>query len=144
MDKAGILKLCAKIGMCIDNVCNTGYTIQISDYRLINGCLKNIEEELAKHGKWISCGERLPKNLQTVIAVCVNHKPESYYSDIKDKPFTAPCIFYNGEWFWWSSNCKDYLAEYGRADFDKVDDAVEITRWMLLPESPEVNEDEAD
>lgn len=31
----------------------------------------------------------------------------------------------------------EQLAEYGKDNFDLVDDAVEITHWMPLPEAPE-------
>ena len=84
--------------------------------------------------KWIPVSERLPENLEPVNITWVNHDPESYYVDIKDKPFTATGIHYRGQWYWYSTTCADYLGEYGSNDIDKVDDAIEIVAWMPLPE----------
>lgn len=41
---------------------------------------------------WTPCSERLPEELVPVNITWVNHEPESYYEDIKDKPFSATGI----------------------------------------------------
>jgi hypothetical protein len=78
--------------------------------------------------------ERLPEDLSEVNVTWVNHNPEPYYEFTKDKPFTATAVYYKGEWYWYSATCVDYLAEYGRCDWNKVSDVIEIIAWMPLPE----------
>ena len=94
--------------------------------------------------KWIPVSERLPEDLEPVNITWVNHNPESYYADIKDKPFTATGHYYKGRWYWYSSTCQDYLEEYGRCDVDEIDTDIEVIAWMPLPEpykeSEETNE----
>lgn len=87
-----------------------------------------------EHGEWIPVSEKTPKELTPVNITWVNRNPESYYKDIKDKPFSATGVYYKGEWYWYSATCEDYLAEYGRAEWDKIDANIEITAWMPLPE----------
>lgn len=88
--------------------------------------------------RWIPCSERMPENDVPVNIVWTNHKPESYYSHIKDKQFTATGVCHNGKWHWYSCVCVDYLQEYGKCEVDEVDEAIEILFWMPMPESPEV------
>ena len=83
---------------------------------------------------WIPVSERLPENNEAVNITYVNHDPESYYSSVKDKPFTATGVYFSGSWYWWSSTVQDYLDEYGRFEPCKIDEAVEILAWMPLPE----------
>ena len=85
--------------------------------------------------QWIPCSERMTEDLSEVNATWVNHNPEPYYEFIKDKPFTATAVYYKGEWYWYSATCVDNLAEYGRCDWDKVSDVIEIIAWMPLPEA---------
>ena len=84
--------------------------------------------------RWIPCSERLPKNTEPVNITWVNRKPEPYYADIKDKPFTATGHYHNGKWWWYSAVCQDYLDEYGKCEMDEVDGDIEVTAWMPLPE----------
>lgn len=84
--------------------------------------------------QWILCSERLPDELEEVNVTWVNHKPEPYYDFVKDKPFTASAVYYKDDWYWYSSVCTDLLAECGKNEIDKIDDAIEITAWMPLPE----------
>ena len=88
--------------------------------------------------EWVSVEDRLPEELTPVNIVWVNRKPPSYYANIKDKPFTATGIFYRDRWYWYSVVCEDMLGEYGDYEPDRVDEKIEITHWMPLPEPPEV------
>ena len=90
--------------------------------------------ELIEQTRWIPVSERLPKELEPVNITWINHNPESYYADIKDKPFTATGVYFNGQWYWWSTLCTDILAEYSHNYDDIIDDDIEITAWMPLPE----------
>ena len=83
---------------------------------------------------WIPVTERLPENNDPVNVTSVNHNPEVYYMDIKDKPFTATAHYHRGHWYWYSSVTQDNLDEYGTWTPDLVDKDVEITAWMPLPE----------
>lgn len=85
--------------------------------------------------KWTPCSEKPPEELTPVNITWVNRNPEPYYNDIKDKPFSATGVYYKGEWYWYSSTCEDYLAEYGRNEVDKIDASIEITAWMPLIEA---------
>lgn len=46
IDKTAILKKLDAIGMCINNVCNTGYTLQECDISFINEQIKHIEDTI--------------------------------------------------------------------------------------------------
>ena len=115
-----------------------------------NGCLESIEALMAEgeiydieYSPWIPVSEKLPEDLEPVNITWVNHEPEPYYHDIKDKNFIATGIYYRGQWYWYSTTCADYLGEYGSNEVDKVDDAVEIVAWMPLPKpyKPQESED---
>ena len=97
-------------------------------------------EKLLPH--WIPCSERLPDELEEVNVTWVNHRPEPYYDFVKDKPFTASAVYYKDDWYWYSSVCTDLLAECGKNEIDKIDDAIEITAWMPLPEPYKEGADE--
>lgn len=99
---------------------------------------------LEQEPRWIPVSERLPEDLEPVNITWVNHNPERYYADIKDKPFTATGHYCNGKWWWYSADCQDYLNEYGRCDVDAMDDDIEVVAWMPLPEpyEPQESEDE--
>ena len=114
-----------------------------------NGCLESIEALMAEgeiydieYSPWIPVSEKLPEDLEPVNITWVNHEPEPYYHDIKDKNFVATGIYYRGQWYWYSTTCADYLGEYGSNEVDKVDDAVEIVAWMTLPKPYEPQESE--
>lgn len=97
--------------------------------------MRDLVAFLSKMPKWIPVSERLPEELEPVNITWVNHEPEPYYHDIKDKNFVATGIHYRNQWYWYSTTCADYLGEYGSNEIDKVDDAVEIIAWMPLPPS---------
>lgn len=90
-----------------------------------------------KFTPWIPASVRLPKELEPVNVVWVNHRPEPYYQEMKDVPQKATAVYYREKWYWWSCVCEDLLAEHGTNEADQVDDDVEITHWMPLPEPPE-------
>ena len=92
--------------------------------------------------KWIPVSERLPEELETVNITWINHNPESYYADIKGKPFTATGVYFNGQWYWWSTLCTDILAEYSHNYDDVIDDDIEIIAWQPLPEPYKVEPQE--
>ncbi len=87
---------------------------------------------------WRRVEDGLPESNDAVNVVWVNRNPESYYADIKDKPFVATAHYHNGKWYWFSATCKDYLDEYGRCEVDEVDKDIDILYWMPLS-SPPVN-----
>lgn len=89
--------------------------------------------DLIEESKWISVKERLPDDLEPVNITWINHDPEPYYKEIKDKPFTATGVYFNGQWYWWSTLCTDTLAEYSNNYDDIIDTAIEITHWKPLP-----------
>lgn len=91
-------------------------------------------KQLREQTRWIPVSERLPEELEPVNVTWVNHNPESYYADIKDKPFTATGVYFNGQWYWWSTLCTDILAAYSHNYDDFIDDDVEIIAWQPLPE----------
>ena len=88
--------------------------------------------------KWIPCSERLPEDNVPVNITWINREPVSYYAEIKDVPFTATGVYFKGKWYWYSSTVEDYLAEYGRAEWDEIEEAmhnsIEVVAWMPLPE----------
>lgn len=100
----------------------------------IGGYLDGYEKAMEQQPRWISVSERLPEDLEPVNITWVNHEPEPYYHDIKDKNFVATGIHYRGKWYWYSTTCADYLGEYGDNEIDLVDDAIEVMAWMPLPE----------
>ena len=116
------------------------------EWRGIYGRCEELINELPsvtqKSGKWIPVSERLPEDLEPVNITWVNHNPERYYEEIKDKPFTATGHYYKGRWYWYSCTCQDYLEEYGRCDFDEIDMDIEVIAWMPLPEPYESQESE--
>ena len=102
------------------------------EFRQLADWLKELKQ-LREQTRWISVSERLPEDLEPVNITWVNHEPEPYYHDIKDKNYVATGIHYKGQWYWYSTTCADYLGEYGSNEVDKVDDAIEIVAWMQLP-----------
>ena len=83
---------------------------------------------------WIPVSERLPDDLEPVNITWINHEPEPYYKEIKGKPFTATGVYFNGQWYWWSTLCTDTLAEYSHNYDDIIDKAIEVIAWQPLPE----------
>lgn len=78
--------------------------------------------------------ERLPEELVPVNVTWINKNSKApYYEHIKDVPFTATAVYYNGNWYWWSSTCVDYLKEYGKCDRELVDKGIAILTWMSIP-----------
>ena len=93
-----------------------------------------LEIHKAEQSKWIPVSERLPRDLEPVNITWINHNPENYYENIKDKPYTATALRANCRWYWWSTRCVDILKEYGRDELNEVDYGIEIIAWMPLPE----------
>lgn len=86
--------------------------------------------------KWISVKDRLPETIEAVNIVWTNRDPEPYYAYIKDRPLVGTGYYYNGKWWWYSATCEDYLRGYGRSEVDRVDEGIDITHWMPIPEPP--------
>jgi hypothetical protein len=97
-------------------------------------------DALREKQRWIPVTERLPEERALVNVVWVNRAPEPYYEKIKGVPFSDTACFYRGRWYWASPVVLDLLAEYGEDEPDSVDEAVEITHWLPLPEAPEEGE----
>lgn len=116
------------------------------NYRLNSLPSIELEDDCKTEPKqeWIPCSERLPKDLEVVNITWINHRPMTYYADIKDKPFTATAIHYKNKWWWYSPICEDMLAEYGKSECDKMDADIEVTAWMPLPEPWKGADDEID
>ncbi len=116
-----------------------GEPIKVKDKKCQAICLDmlGIIDALPSASPWHRV-EEPPENNDAVNVVWVNRNPESYYADIKDKPFVATAHYHNGKWYWFSATCKDYLDEYGRCEVDDVDEDIDILYWMPLP-SPPVN-----
>lgn len=83
---------------------------------------------------WIPCSERLPEDIKPVIVTWKNNDPKSYYQYIVGKHFVGSGIYCNKKWHWYSSTCEDFLAEYGKCEWDEMDEAIEVVAWMPLPE----------
>lgn len=77
--------------------------------------------------------DRNPDDLAEVIVTWINHNPAPYYEFTKDKPCTAPAVYYKNQWYWYSSTCADILAEYGYNEVDKMDDGIEVIAWKEFP-----------
>lgn len=92
---------------------------------------------LREKQRWIPVTERPPEERVLVNVVWVNRVPEPYYKKIKGVPFSDTACFYRGRWYWDSPAVLDLLAEYGEDEIDLVDEAVEVTHWMPLPEAQE-------
>lgn len=99
---------------------------------MVSLAIKALEER--PQDKWIPVCERLPNDLEPVNITWINHEPEPYYKEIKDKPFTATGVYFNGQWYWWSTLCTDILAEYSNNYDDIIDTAIEVIAWQPLPE----------
>lgn len=84
---------------------------------------------------WIPVSSgKLPEDLEPVNITWVNRKPESYYNEVKDVPFTATAVLCKGKWWWYSVYCEDYLAEYGKSLGDEMDKDIEVIAWQPLPQ----------
>lgn len=94
---------------------------------------------LREKQRWIPVTERPPEERVLVNVVWVNRVPEPYYKKIKGVPFSDTACFYRGRWYWDSPAVLDLLEEYGEDEIDLVDEAVEVTHWMPLPEATEGN-----
>lgn len=105
-----------------------------SGYIMLNEALDMAITALQNQPVWIPVSERLPDDCVPVNVTWINRKPESYYAEIKDVPFTDTAVYCNGRWYWWSSTCVDYLKEYGRISYDLIDKDIDIVAWMPLPE----------
>ena len=135
------LRCCAE-GECKD--CAMHEDKQRCQENLLDKAAEAIERLTAENAalrekvpRWIPVTERMPEELVLVNVVWVNRAPEPYYERIKNVPFSGTACFYREKWYWDSPVVLDLLAEYGKDAFDLVDEAVEITHWMSLPEAPE-------
>ena len=134
------LRCCAE-GECKD--CAMHEDKQRCQENLLDKAAEAIERLTAENAalrekqRWIPVTERMPEERVLVNVVWVNRAPEPYYERIKNVPFSGTACFYRENWYWDSPVVLDLLAEYGKDASDLVDEAVEITNWMPLPEAPE-------
>lgn len=118
----------------IQDIVNRYKLVTARDFlEMIEQLQEDLEQDEKENG-WIPVSERLPEECVPVNIVWINRNPETYYSKIKDVPFSATGVYYNGNWYWYSSTCVDYLAEYGKYEWDLIDKAIDITHWQPLPE----------
>lgn len=142
-DLVKALRFCGK-HECVTCPCDIGECI-----RMVYAAADQIERdqkeiaELREKQQWIPVAERPPKELVLVNVVWVNRVPEPYYKKIKGVPFSGTACFFEGRWYWDSPIVLDMLSEYGKDDPDLVDDAVDITHWMPLPEPPKEDNHDA-
>ena len=92
--------------------------------------------EALERTRWIPCSERVPEELVPVNVVWVNRCPPPHLAYLKDIPFSGTAVLYAGDWYWESAACVDILEEYGRNETDFVDERIDITHWMAIPEPP--------
>lgn len=116
----------------LESTGNGAYFSKNNISKIVELLLTDLKQDEKENG-WIPVSERLPEECMPVNIVWINRNPETYYSKIKNVPFSATGIYYNGNWYWYSSTCVDYLAEYGKCEWDLVDKAVDITHWQPLP-----------
>ena len=134
----GVLKSVQSIGFNVDK---ERLTKALMDSRsFYNEGYEDAKEKYEQ--KWIPCRDRLPDELVPVNVTWINRKPEIYYEEIKDKPFTATAIYHKGKWYWWSAYCEDLIREFGKNDADLVDKYIDIIAWQPLPKSYEEKEEE--
>lgn len=117
-----------------DAIRNRRTYLSYEDAKDVIDLIDNAPTVYPKQGEWILVSERLPDDLEPVNITWINHEPEPYYKEIKDKPFTATGVYFNGQWYWWSTLCTDMLAEYSHNFDDIIDKAIEIVAWQPLPE----------
>lgn len=117
------------VRMCEKNMAEAYATL---DQQAAN--FKKLLDEKTAASQWIPCSEMLPVELEPVNITWVNRRPASYYSEIKDVPFSGTGIFFGGKWWWYSVYCEDNLAEYGKSLGDEMDKDLEVTAWQPLPE----------
>ena len=113
--------------------------ISLEQYNKMAERLTELEYLLADW-QWIPCSERLPEENTPVNVTWINHNPVEYYGDIKDIPFTATAVYFRNNWYWYSVDIEDVLAEYGSREYvtralkELLDKDIEIIAWMPLPE----------
>jgi hypothetical protein len=116
----------------VENTGNGAYFSKNNISKIVELLFTDLEQD-EKENDWIPVSERLPEECMPVNIVWINRNPETYYSKIKDVPFSATGVYYNGNWYWYSSTCVDYLVEYGKCERDLIDKAIDITHWQPLP-----------
>lgn len=94
---------------------------------------------------WIPCSKDLPEELIAVNVTWTNRNPAPYYKEYNNERFVDTAVYYQGDWYWWTSVCVDYLKEYGdRAPVERIDAAIKIFAWKPLPEPYRGEQDDTD
>lgn len=130
-------------GVLIDNVdmiiedilskyLGTPITAGTMNIPMVSKIVNQVDEE--HNNGWIPCNERLPEEGVSVNITYKNSNPPSYYSNIKNIPFTATAILYKNKWYWYSCICLNILNEYGKNEADAVNKDIDIIAWQPLPE----------
>ena len=70
-------------------------------YVRLNDAIEIVKQEAERcNSGWILCSERFPDECVPVNVTYINRNPEPYYAKIKDVPFSATAVYYNGKWYW--------------------------------------------
>lgn len=110
------------IMLCLNNVCNTGYTLQKCDYDFIDKQIDEIKKEVTDVqpvNEWVSVKNNLPEeNVKVLIyteynAIAYGFFTGAYYNN---RPLFAMTINRNSERSWYEE--------------------IRVSHWMPLPEPP--------
>ena len=83
----------------VENTGNGAYFSKNNISKIVELLFADLEQDEKENG-WIPVDEKLPEECVPVNIVWINRNPETYYSKIKDVPFSSTGVYYNGNWYW--------------------------------------------